>query len=47
MNTTTTIDPIERALEALTAAGISFTVVERCPAPDCAVCSPPAVSAAA
>lgn len=44
---TTTIDPIARALDTLAEAGVSFTVVDRCPAPGCPVCSPPAVSAAA
>jgi hypothetical protein len=47
MKTTTTIDPIARALETLTEAGISFTIVDGCPDPGCSVCSPRSVSAAA
>jgi hypothetical protein len=32
-------DPIAAALENLSAAGVSFTPVPRCPSPDCAPCS--------
>ena len=38
MNTTTPIDPFAAAEQALAAAGIDFTVVDHCPAPDCAAC---------
>jgi hypothetical protein len=44
---TTTIDPITRALDTLTEAGITFTIVDRCAAAGCTVCSPRSVSAAA
>ncbi len=41
------VDPFERAERFLTEAGISFTVVERCPDSTCEVCSTPRVPAAA
>ena len=47
MKTRTNIDAIDRALDTLAAAGVSFTVVATCPTTGCEACASTTVCAAA